>query len=96
MLSKGEIPVPVPRLSLNSMLLFTVYSNALMTSLNSRGTNVSEGSKPEGIYSFDTMPSHDFARASTSMGVIHVSTDVVVADQHSQPRKQVEEIFRAY
>jgi hypothetical protein len=61
-----------------------------MTSLNSRGTGLSEGSKAEGIYSFDTVPSHDFARATASMGVIHVSTDVVVADQHSQPKKQVE------
>ena len=68
-----------------------------MTSLNSRRTGSFGNLNSEGTWnSFGTvMTSHGFENTTntvnTSMGVIHVSTDVEVSsDQQFQPKKQVE------
>jgi len=68
-----------------ALMLSKLYSNALMTSLNSRNLG-SSNTRNQGTWnSIGTVSSHGTA---TAMGVIHVSTDVEVSDRQNQLKKQ--------
>ncbi|KAF8797715.1 hypothetical protein BYT27DRAFT_7204122 [Phlegmacium glaucopus] len=68
-----------------AMMLSKLYSNALMTSLNSRSTG---GAKYKGAWN-SVSSSQGFEHSGVSLGIIHVSTDVEVS-RHSEHKKQIQ------
>ncbi|KAF8797578.1 hypothetical protein BYT27DRAFT_6933856 [Phlegmacium glaucopus] len=74
-----------------ALMLSKLYSNTLMTSLNSRNIGSSQGSKHQGTWNSGISSQGYEHSTSTSMGIIHVSTDVEVSDRLSPPKKRVYE-----
>jgi hypothetical protein len=68
-----------------ALMLSKLYSNALMTSLNSRHLVSSQSSKHQGTWNNPTTSS-SLEPTNSSMGVIHVSTDI----EYSPSKKGVE------
>ncbi|KAF8800590.1 hypothetical protein BYT27DRAFT_7199723 [Phlegmacium glaucopus] len=73
-----------------ALMLSKLYSNTLMTSLNFRNIGSFQGSRHQETWN-TAIPSQIYEHTNTSLGIIHISTDVEVFDRLSPPKKRVYE-----